>query len=554
MLQERDAGTSAYRVQCVLRLDGGLRPQLLEAAVSSVIERHEILRTCFHLQAGMFLPLQVIADHGSTLRRLDLAGLPAQEQQTRIDEWLDQSNGASLDVTLATVSAGEHVLLISLPALCADRESLRQIVREIKRAYANEALLDDPTQYKVVSQWFNDVLEAEEAQIGKDYWREQWSDQTSTIKLPFERDASETFTYQSITAVLSPSVIAKLDRLLEQLKISQRAFFLTCWQTLIYRLTGETSVTTGTYFDGRSDAALTEALGLFARYLPVQNKIVEDSRFSELLTKIDQAVHLGYDWQECFTASSETYFPFCFDYDEQSTRYQSGDVTFSILRQRACIDRFKLELVCSRRGDSVIAEFNFDLAIFDPADIERLAENFQTLLASAVDNPEATIGELNILGITERQKLLIELNDTSREYARESCLHQLFEQQAALTPHNVAVVFRDEQLTFTELNARANQLARHLQTLGVSTESLVAICMERSVEMVVALLATLKAGAAYVPLDPESPIERQACILRETHPAVIFTQEDMRANLPACEAMVITDVENLTQYSDQNLH
>lgn len=553
LLQERDAGTSAYRAQCIVLLEGALRPQLLEAAVSSVIERHEILRTGFQSQPGMFLPLQVIADHGATLGRLDLAGLPAQEQQARIDKWLDQSNGAALDVTLAKLSAGEHVLLISLPSLCADRESLRQIVREIKCAYANEALLDDPTQYKVVSQWFNDVLEAEEAQIGKDYWREQWSGQTSTIKLPFERDSSETFTYQSINAVLSPPVIAKLDRLLEQFETSQRAFFLACWQTLIYRLTGETSVTTGTYFDGRSDADLTEALGLFARYLPVQNEIVEDSRFSELLTKIDQAVHLGYDWQECFTASSETYFPFCFDYDEQSTRYQCGDVTFSILRQRACIDHFKLELVCSRRGDSVIAEFNFDPAIFDPADIERLAENFQALVASAVDNPEAKIGELNILGITERQKLLIELNDTSREYARESCLHRLFEQQAALTPHNVAVVFRDEQLTFTELNARANQLARHLQTLGVSTESLVAICMERSVEMVVALLATLKAGAAYVPLDPESPIERQACILRETQPAVIFTQADMRTNLPACDAPVITNLKNLTQYSDQNL-
>ena len=554
LLQERDAGVSAYRAQCVVRVEGALQPQLLEAAVSSVVERHEILRTSFQSQPGMFLPLQVIADRGAMLRRIDLAGLSPREQQARIDKWLDESNGTLLDVTLATLSAREHVLLISLPALCSDRESLRLMVGEIKRAYANEALLSEPTQYKVVSQWFNDVLEAEEAQIGKDYWRDQWSDQTSPIKLPFERDASETFTHQSITAVLSPSVITKLDRLLERLETTQRAFFLTCWQTLIYRHTGETCVTTGTCFDGRSDDDLTEALGLFARYLPVQNEIVENSRFSELLTKIDQAVNLAYDWQECFTASSETYFPFCFDYDEQPLAYQSGDVTFSILRQRACIDRFKLELTCSRRGDSVIAEFSFDPAIFDPADIERLAENFQTLLASAIDNPETSIGELNSLGATERQKLMVELNDTRMEYPRESCLHQLFEQQAALTPHNVAVVFRDEQLTFIELNARANQLARHLQTLGVSTESLVAICMERSVEMVVALLATLKAGAAYIPLDPESPVERQASILRETQPAVIFTQRDLK--LPACEATVIcldTAVENLTQYSDQNL-
>ncbi|HEY6802287.1 MAG TPA: amino acid adenylation domain-containing protein [Pyrinomonadaceae bacterium] len=556
LLQESDAGTSAYRAQSVVRLEGELQPQLLEAALCSVIERHEILSTSFQSQPGMFLPLQVIANNKTNLRHIDLADLSAPEQHDRIDQWLDQANGALLEVALLTLSANEHVLLISLPSLCTDRESLRQMVCEIERAYKNEALLDEPTQYKVVSQWFNDVLETEEAKTGKDYWRDQWPDQTTTIKLPFAREASETFTYQSIGTVLSPSLIARLDRLIEQLEIMPRAFLLTCWQTLIYRLTGETCVTTGTCFDGRSDSDLTEALGLFARYLPVQNQIIENSRFSDLLTKVDEMVRLGYDWQECFTVSSDTYFPVCFDYDEHLPVDQSGDVTFAILRQRACIDRFELELVCSRRGEEMIAEFNFDPAVFDQADIERLAENFQTLLVSAIDNPETAIGELNMLGDTERYKLLKELNDTHREYPRESCLHELFEQQAALTPHNIAVVFRDEELTFAALNARANQLARHLQTFGVATESLVAICMERSVELVVALLATMKAGAAYVPLDPESPIERQACILSETQPTVILTQQNLTANMPPGDATVIcldAAVADLTQYTDQNL-
>ena len=310
---------------------------------------------------------------------------------------------------------------------------------------------------------------------------------------------------------------------------------------MLHRLTGESGVTVGTCFDGRSDADLTEALGLFARYLPVPSHIEENSRFAEVLTKTDQAVRQGYDWQECFAWEQvDASFPFCFEYDERPSTYRAEDVTFSITRQHACIDRFQLKLACMRRDDSLITEFYFDPAVFGQQDVERVAEEFQTLLESVVDNPQAAIRELRILGDAERRKVLVELNDTRRDYARKSCLHELFEQQVTRTPENVAVVFRDEQITFAELNARANQLARHLRTLGVSEESLVAICMDRSLEMVIALLATLKAGAAYVPLDPESLAERQSRILQETCAIVVLTQQSL------------TD-ESFAGYSEENL-
>jgi amino acid adenylation domain-containing protein/non-ribosomal peptide synthase protein (TIGR01720 family)/FkbM family methyltransferase len=565
LLQERDA-SKAYRAECVVMLRGELQPQLLEEAVATVVKRHEILRTCLRSRPGMFLPLQVITDCVPSLRRVDLSHLSPQQQQTAIEKLFaagDPQRDALLSVALVKLSPVEHVLLISLPSLYADHESLRQMVREIKCAYGKEVNLDQPAQYKVVSQWFNDVLEAEEAQGGKDYWREQRSLETNAVKLPLQRDASDaaTFEWSSVTAVLPHALVIKLDELIERHETTPRAFFLTCWQALLHRLTGETSVTAGTSFDGRSDDDLAEAVGLFARYLPVRSHIEENTPFTEVLSKVDQAMLQAYEWQECFTwelfsAGGDTHFSFCFDYDEQPTKYQADNLDFSIVRQHAFIDRFNLKLACTRREDSVSAEFCFDSALFRQPETARLAEEFQTLLESVIANPKAPVNELNILGHTERQQLLVELNNTRNDYPRESCLHELFEQQVERTPANVAIVFRDEQYTFAELNARSNQLARHLQTLGVSTDTLIAICMERSLEMVVALLATLKAGAAYVPLDPESPAERQAAILRDTGANVILTQQNLRASLPECEASVIcldTDLENVARYGEENL-
>ncbi|HJP91740.1 MAG TPA: amino acid adenylation domain-containing protein [Pyrinomonadaceae bacterium] len=583
LLQERDEGTNAYRAQCVVMLQGDLQTQLLEEAISNVVEQHEILRTCFRSQPGMFLPLQVITDATPTLHRVDLTELTREEQQVRVEKLIADagrktfgpSSDPLLDFTLITLTPVEHLLLITLPSACADHESLRQIVREVKCAYAKEARVDEPVQYKVVSQWFNDVLEAEEAQIGKDDWHEQRSSETTAAKLPFQRDALAAFEWRSIGSCLPRELVRRLDQLIAQLQTTHSAFFLTCWQALLHRLTGETSVTVGTCFDGRSDADLTEALGLFARYLPIPSHIEENSRFAEVLTKTDQAVRQAYDWQECFAWEQvDASFPFCFEYDEQPTAYSAGDITFSITRQHACIDRFGLKLACSRREDSLTTDFYFDPAIFEQEDIERVAEEFQTLLESVIEDPRAAIRELTILGDAEHYKVLVELNDTRSDYPRESCLHELFEQQVAHTPENVALVFRDDQMTFAELNARSNQLARHLRTLGVSEESLVAICMERSLEMVVALLATLKAGAAYVPLDPESPAERQARILQDilecadlsalwpkrcqgtALQGVVLTQQGLRANFQEFEAIVIcveTDRENFAGYSEENL-
>ena len=189
-----------------------------------------------------------------------------------------------------------------------------------------------------------------------------------------------------------------------------------------------------------------------------------------------------------------------------------------------------MKLFCARKGDLLITEFHYDSNLFRAQDIERLARQFQTLLESVTNNPEASIGELEILSGSERQQLLIEFNDTQAEYPRDKCLHQLFQEQAERTPDKIAVVFEGAHLTYAQLNARANQLAHHLQARGVGPDVPVAICVARCPEMMVGLLGILKAGGAYVPLDPAYPKERLAFMLEDARAPVLLTQAHIAAS------------------------
>jgi len=204
----------------------------------------------------------------------------------------------------------------------------------------------------------------------------------------------------------------------------------------------------------------------------------------------------------------------------------------SIYKQYVCVDRFKVKLCCVHDDDSLITEFHYDSSIFSGEDIKRLAGQFHTLLGSVINNPEATISFLEILSSIERQQLLVEFNDTKTDHPGDKLIHQLFEQQVEDTPDNIAVVFEEQQLTYAELNTRANQLARYLQKLGVGPEVLVGLCVERSVEMVIGLLGILKVGGAYVPLDPMLPKERVAFMLEETRAPVLLTQQRLVEGLP----------------------
>jgi len=485
-LSQQD-GAERYRASCAFMLDGDLDVRKLQAAFRDVVARHEILRTRLEMFPGLKLPLQVI----------------------------DEDVNAAIDMGLLPLAPNKHLLSFSLPAFCADGPSLRALMKDLASSYAGK-VADEPMQYADFAGWQNELLESAEAEVGKLYWRKRDLSETAALKLPFERSSA---------SALHSSAHSE-EQTLEFAAIDEE-ILLAAMYTLVWRLVGQTDLLIGVAHDGRRYEELSSVIGPVAKYLPVACA-VDDLPFSQLVQRVHEAMAEARQWQDVFTYDSDepAFMPFMFDYTEMPEPYEVGDLQFSMYRQDVCLDRFKIKLSCERDSETLKLQFHFDPKYYDATAIANLSSQYCTLLNSIVAQPDTSIAQLNLLSDAERQRLLVEWNNTSATYSLDLCLHELFEAQVQRTPDNTAVVYQDTKLTYAELNERANRLAQKLRHLGVGVETVVGVMMERSLEMVVALLGVMKSGGAYLPLDPTYPQERLQFIIDDAKPKVILTTDN----------------------------
>ena len=340
---------------------------------------------------------------------------------------------------------------------------------------------------------------------------------------------------------------------------------LSCWQILLWRLSGQSEFVVGVTSDGRTYEGLQEALGLFGKSLPMICHLEGDLRLSELLERTEVSAHDAVAWQEYFNWSdsprsdndidSLSYLPVGFEFREDRAKYCAGAVSFVIQNRYACSDRFALKLCCVQKQDSLSTELHYDSSLFRAEDVDRLRAEFQTLLESVTLNPDARLDDYEIVSEMERQQL-IDFNSVDAGPVSDKCIHQLFEEQVERTPDSIALVFEGKHLTYAELNSRSNQVAHHLRTLGVKADVPVAICMERCLEMVVGILGILKAGGAYVPLDPEYPADRLTYMLKDVDAPILLTLQHVADRMPQHESIVLcldTDWDSIAGHSDENL-
>ena len=414
---------------------------------------------------------------------------------------------------------------ITLPALCTDIGGLQILAREIRLAYEDAGQLNhEPMQYADYAAWRHELLNSEETKAGREFWRRLELPSFSKLRLPFEQKsaAPEKFDCRSVTAF---TIHQQIDE----------HFLLACYHVLLARLSGESPMVVGAAFDGRKYDELKHSIGLFSTHLPIVSRFANNSTFTGVLLQVREAMQATHTWQEYFDwtliGADNDYFPFTFEYVQADEAGEFHSLT----------DRWKLNLTCKRIGNELQATFSYDANALSGDDVRRISERFQTLLASALSNPDAKLHELEILPDSERQQLLHDFNDTNIGEFSTLCLHELVAAQAQRTPDAPAVIFETETITYRELNRRANQLAHHLRHLGVSTDQPVGICIERSVAMVTGLLGILKAGGAYVPLDPDYPAERINFICLDTGMSVIVTTHDLVDRLPAQANIVRLD-------------
>ncbi|HET7287550.1 MAG TPA: AMP-binding protein, partial [Pyrinomonadaceae bacterium] len=512
----------------------------------------EILRTRFHNLEGMSFPVQVISENADvSVTEIDLSGAGPEEQRIAVDKVLaaDVSDEPLLLLWLMKISSSSHLLLVSLPALCVDATGMKNMVRDLSRCYAaclqGEELMDEPLPYIVVAEWQNELLEREDMEAGRAFWTKRYNPDVVNLKLPFEelRHDSE-FSPRTIAIEIEPETTATIASISSSHDCSISTFLMTCWQILLSRFTGQPDIVVGAVSDGRTDDELEYSLGLMTKYLPLSFHVDADSRFSEVMKQVEEGTREAREWQEAFSwmtlAGDDTSFvPFCFEFDERPSGYSEAGVNFTLEQFSIYTDHFTLKLRGIRKEDGLSIAIDYDPNLYRSDDIERLTQQLRHLIASATADSESRISQLEIVNDDECKQLLSAFNDTGSEYARDKCVHQLFEEQVERTPEATAVVYEDQTVTYEELNRRANRLAHYLRRRGVGPEQVVGLLLERSVEMVVAILGVLKAGGAYLPMDPAYPAERLQYMLDDSGAELLLTQQELVAPLGDVKAAVV---------------
>ena len=560
-------GGRPYASQAVIAVEGPLDFARLREALLCVVGRHEILRTNFRVWAGMNVPVQTISGPEVAWSEFaDLsgagaagweAGLRALADEERLAP-LDLAGGPALRARLAGLSPTSHRLILTLPALCADRRTFENLARELGDAYdgrpRDEAEGAEPLQYVELSQWWHEAFASDDAQAGREFWRRTDLKGLSPSALPFETRAAEHAPFRPEVLSLSvPQDLArKLSALAEGWHAPAASLLLGCWQILWRRLRAGAGLPVGVCFEGRDYPELEPAFGLLAAFLPVSAEVADETPLREAVGRVSEALEEAAQWQDCFRwadaagprgeTQAPPFFPVCFEFAERLPKHEGAATTFDLESQRDCYERFKVKLSCVRAGHALLTEFHYDAGLFDREAVRCLAERFHTLLASVAGNPEAAAGEFEIIGERERE-LFARYNATRAEPAHDLCFQNLFELRAAQSPDAPALIFGGEQTSYAQLNAAANRLAHHLIAAGVGPERRVAICMERSPRMVTALLGVLKAGAAYVPVEPRLPRNRLQFILDDAAVAAVLTEEDSRTLLPERRGVAVWSLD-----------
>jgi amino acid adenylation domain-containing protein len=535
-----EPGLGTLRAECTVSIEGDIEAEKLQGALDQVVSRHEILRTEFRRAAGMKVPMQVILDRGGVIwQRLErpqapggpFAGQEGSPCEPRIDSGLQGS--------LVSLAPGRSSLVLSLPALCADARTLRNVVREMVQVLAGRGEPDEVVQYLQFSEWQHELLSEEADSEGAEHWRRQDLSSLGSLTFPRELqpDGLAFGGFSSFSWSLPLELVRKTAAIAAERGIEESDVLLAVLHALIFRLTGRRETVCGLLVDARKLEELEDSLGPMSGFLPICLELDDDMPFGTLLRRSHRAARQAGEWQEHFwhegQVAEPTPLPVVFEWDVAPVPLRTGEAIFEIVEQCADVDLPKLRLSCLRRSEDILATWRYDPRYFDAGEVRHLAGRLQTLLANAVDSPRALLGELEVCGELDRAWLL-QHNDRIPEPSRPAdCAHHMFEFQAARVPAALAAECGGETLTYSQLDARADRLARRLRGLGVGRGSIVALYLDRSLEALTGLLGVLKSGGAYLALDLTYPQARLRYMLDDSGAALVLTRQPLCAGLPA---------------------
>ena len=558
-IEQLHPGNASYNIPAAYRLQGSLKTEILEQSLGEIIRRHEVLRTVFGEKDGT--PVQAfLPDIAFTLPSVDLSAYTQTEQERIFQEHMtaeasrpfDLRRGPLFRLSLICLSPEDHILITTFHHIIADGWSMAVMMREMTELYAAFAdgrpspLQELPVQYADYAAWQRSWLQGEELARQLAYWKEclagippvheipldhprpvVWSSRGGSLGMSLSRDLSKRITAMSRNEGVTPFMV-----------------LLAAFQEFLHRYSGQSDIVVGSPIAGRRHTEVEGLIGFFVNTLVFRTKFDPNDTFRSLLRKVRETALLAYAHQDIpFEKLVEELHPVRdlshapivqIMFVLQNLPGGGGrlpDVTVTRLDGTPTSVNYDLTLLMQEGPDGYMAEFEYSTELFQAESIQRMLGHFVSLLEKLLENPGKPIINQSLLSIEEQRQQLLLWNETHAPFPAHLCVHEVFEALTQQQPDVPAVSFsivHDEgvettQLSYCELNARANQLAHHLRRNGVGPEDLVGICMERSLEMVVAIMGVLKAGGAFVPLDPSYPRDRLAYMIEDSRLAVLLT-------------------------------
>ncbi len=569
VLNQLEQAGLGYNLPRVLMVNGKMDRQRLEDSLKTLIRRHETLRTSFHSIEGEIVQ-KVHADIDFQMTYMQATESEVSETVQQFLQPFNLEKAPLLRVGLVQLEVDKHVLLFDTHHIISDGTSMDILIRDFVSLYEGRELPKLPIQYKDFSTWQNELITSGTIENQEQYWLETFAGSVPVLNMPtdYPRPSIQSYDGELLHFETDSVLTSRLKALAKINGATLYMVLLASYNVLLSKYSGQEDIVVGSPIAGRSHLDLQNIIGIFINTLAMRNYPQSDKTFKAFLREVKENTlkvyeNQDYQFEELVqkldlsrNMSRNPLFDTMFvlhNYDHAELAIEG--LTFAPYPFENGISKFDITFSAEEWDGKIGFIVEYCTKLFKRETIERLSSHYLNILKQIIDNVDVKLADIELLlSSEEKHKILVEFNNTKVEYSREKTLHELFEEQVAKTPENVAVVFEEKELTYQELNAKANQLARGLRLKGVKPEIIVGIMVERSLEMMVGILAVLKSGGAYLPIDPDYPSDRIRYVLEDSGAQILLTEQKFIGGLSNLQIEAIRiDEENVFQGETANL-
>ncbi|WP_281819884.1 non-ribosomal peptide synthetase, partial [Vallitalea longa] len=565
-LQQLEEGTTSYNIPNIVEIQGTIEEECLQNAFKKLLDRHETLRTSFEIVNDE--PVQMIHDEiDACVEVIEIEEKDIQETIKSLIKPFELNKAPLIRVTLIKVSDGKSLLMYDIHHIISDGISMKILVEEFMKLYSKKELPQLTRQYKDYSEWQNKLIESKEFKKEKAYWLDMFSGNIPVLNMSsdYTRPAVKKYDGRDIEVELNIDVVKKLKKLSGDTGTTMYMILMAAFNVLMSKYSNQEDIVVGTPIAGRSHIDLEGIIGMFVNTLAMRNKPESEKTFLEFLNEVKETALQAYENQnyqfEELVNHLEVVRDFSrnpiFDVMFAMQNFEKVEIEEKGLRvtpynYENSVAKFDLTMTAIERDERIMVSINYCTSLFKEDTIMRMMEHYENILSIVTEDENVQLKDIDMLSTDEKEMVVKAFNDTYVKYNKHRTIQEIFEKQVEESYERTALIYEDQDMTYEELNRRANQLARKLRGYGVTKDSIVGLMVERSFEMIVGIMGILKAGGAYLPIDPEYPQNRIEYMLGNSETRILLTQSWIREKVKYQHKIIELDNEELYEGDSSN--